>query len=547
LLTIINSIFVGDVVLEKEVFIRKASGLVRPYGALDVTLIYTLIIFAILNTTLQLAWFHGFWPGADLPIGCLVGLIPTLLVAFAYWAIAVSMPRSGCDYVWFARVTHPAIGFGWSLVYFYMYLCAAFVTICFTYGYTISMALVAWGMLYNAPNLVSIGTWLQSTTGSFVFALVIMIIYCILNILGYKIAKAILYAGWIIQAIALIAMWYILGSITPTTFAAKWDSLMSNYVTYDGVFKLSESAGWSFTPISFGPTFSSVAFTFMLLSGAAFGAGTISGEVRDVSKSVPIGLILSNLFSCAIWSICDITLLHATSYKWFSAISWLWASGSAEYPLPFPPSMPLMIGIAAYPNTSIGLLALTTFVLANIAFPYVTLMTAARYWFAWGFDRLMPTKLAEVSTRFKTPHYAIIVTTIIAIISGFLFAFLGFANWFAAVSTVMVLCYAVIALSVAIFPYTKWRTLLDTLPKFMRARIAGVPAITIISAVGAIILFYAAYAVSVNPLLTANANLAAILFGSIFVGGIILYYIGKAYWAKKGIDITLGFKEIPPA
>ena len=530
----------------KTVFIRKTSGLVRPFGATDATLIYTLIIFAILNTTLQFPWFYGFWPGADLNVALAFALIPTLLVAVVYWCLAVAMPRSGSDYVWFARIVHPAVGFGWSAVYFYMYLCAGFITVCFTYGYTTSMTLVVWGMLYNAPGLVSLGTWFQSTEGSLLFGLVLMVVYGALTMLGHKTAKALLYAGWIIQSIALVLLWAILGTANPTTFAPKWDTLMSKYITYEAVFKTAESAGWTLTPVTLGATLSSVAFTFMLLSGAAMGAGTISGEIRNVNRSVPIALFLANIFSFIIWTLCNIAEISAVGVNWLSAISWVWCNKPDVYPLPFPPSMPLMLGIVCYPNQSLSLLVLGTFVLANIAFAFVLLMTAARYWFAWSFDRLVPTKLAEVNDRFKTPHYALAVSTVIAMITAFLFAYLGFAAWFAAVSTLMVLSYGVVALTTVVFPFTRWKGLLDTLPKFMGKRIAGVPAISIISAITALILFYAAYAVAVNPLLTANAGLAALLFGSIFIAAIVIYFVSKVYHSRQGIDITLQFKEIPP-
>jgi hypothetical protein len=110
----------------------------------------------------------------------------------------------------------------------------------------------------------------------------------------------------------------------------------------------------------------------------------------------------------------------------------------------------------------------------------------------------------------------------------------------------MVLCYATLSLTVVIFPFTKWKTLLDQLPTFMRKKIAGVPFISVIAAITAVILFYAAYAVAMNPLLSSNAQAAAELFGSIFILGIVIYYVSKWYNNRQGIDISLIFKEIPP-
>ena len=532
--------------MEKSVFIRKTSGLVRPYGAMDTILIYTLIIFSILNTTLQFPWFFGFWPGADLVASLAFAMIPMGLLMICYWAIAIAMPRSGSDYVWFARVTHPALGFAWGLVYWYMLVAIGPLTVMFTYAYTISATLVAWGTLYGAPTLVAFATWLASTDGAFIFAVVLTITYSLFGILGHKAGKALLYVSWAIQIFALFLMWYILGTTDTAAFSANWNTLMSQYTTYEAVFDTAKSAGWALAPITMGATISSVTFTFMLQSGAAQGAGSISGEIRNVNRSIPIALLMSNGLAFVIWSLSALTEIHATGYDWLVALSWLWDNVPAKFPLPLPPSMPLMLGIATYPNQMLTLVALGTFCFANMAFAYILILTVSRYFFAWAFDRLIPTKFADVNSRFKTPHWALIATMIVLLVTAVLFSYVGFSNFFAAGSTLMVLTYAVLACTVFIFPFTRWKTLLDQLPTFMRKRV-GIPVISWVGLLTAIILFYAAYAVTVNPLLTGTAApLTGWLFGGITILGIVIYYISKWYNNRQGIDITLIFKEIPP-
>lgn len=513
---------------------------------MDTTLIYTLIIFSILNTTLQFPWFFGFFAGADIVGSLALAMIPTGLLMVCYWAIACAMPRSGSDYVWFARMTHPALGFSWSMVYWTMLMFVGPLTVCFTYGYTVSASLLAWGTLYNAPNLVTFASWLSGTDGSFIFALVLILIYSSFAILGHKAGKALLYTSWVIQMFALFLMWYILGTTDTATFSANWNTLMSQYTTYQGVFDIAKGAGWALAPITFVATAGSLTASFMLQSGAAQGAGSISGEIRNVNRSIPVALLFSNLFAFVIWSLSALTELHATGYNWLVALSWLWDNVPSKFPLPLPPSMPLMLGIATYPNQMLTLVMLGSFCLANMAFAYILLMTISRYFFAWAFDRLIPTKMADVNARFKTPHWALIATMIILCISAYLFAYMGFSNFFLASSTLSVLCYAFLSVTVVIFPFTKWKTLLDQLPAFMRKKIAGVPSISILAAIAAIVLFYAAYAIAVNPLLSSNAQAAAELFGSIFVLAIAIYYVSKWYNNKQGIDIALIFKEVPP-
>jgi amino acid transporter len=205
-----------------------------------------------------------------------------------------------------------------------------------------------------------------------------------------------------------------------------------------------------------------------------------------------------------------------------------------------------MLGIATYPNQMLTLVMLGSFCLANMAFAYILLMTISRYFFAWAFDRLLPTKMADVNARFKTPHWALIATMIVAVATLVPYSYTGFPNMFAAISTLSVLCYAVLACTVAIFPFTRWKTLLDQLPTFMRKRV-GIPVISWVALLTAIILFWAAYAVTMNPLLTGTAApLTAYLFGGIFILGVIVYFVDKWYNNRQGIDISLVFKEIPP-
>jgi amino acid transporter len=282
------------------------------------------------------------------------------------------------------------------------------------------------------------------------------------------------------------------------------------------------------------------------MSGAAQGAGSISGEIRNVNRSIPVALLFSNLFAFVIWSLSGLTEVHATGYNWLVALSWLWDNVPAKFPLPLPPSMPLMLAIATYPNQMLTLVMLGSFCLANMAFVYILMMTISRYFFAWAFDRLLPTRMADVNARFKTPHWALIATGIVMLVSAVLYSYTGFPNAFAAISTLMVLCYAVLACTVVVFPFTKWKTLLDQLPTFMRKRV-GIPVVSWLGLLTAIILFWAAYAVTVNPLLTGTAApLTAYLFGGIFVLGVIVYYVSKWYNNKQGIDVSLIFKEVPP-
>ena len=91
-------------------FERRASGLVREAGTLDV-LIYNINFVSLgLMAALVFLFSTAFYPGANLYVTALLTflvVIPTSLV-FAFFA--ASMPRSGADYVFVSRALHPALG-----------------------------------------------------------------------------------------------------------------------------------------------------------------------------------------------------------------------------------------------------------------------------------------------------------------------------------------------------------------------------------------------------------------------------------------------------
>jgi len=82
---------------EQQYFVRKASGLVREFGATDLLLISSAMVFGLVFTTLQFPWFYGFNPGANLALSLIIAGVPFLFLMLVYWVIGVVMPRSGSD------------------------------------------------------------------------------------------------------------------------------------------------------------------------------------------------------------------------------------------------------------------------------------------------------------------------------------------------------------------------------------------------------------------------------------------------------------------
>ena len=165
--------------MESKAFVRDATGLVREYGGLDVLLIASSLVFALVFSTTQFAWFYGNTGGADLTISLIVAAVPFLFLMATYWVIGIVMPRTGNDYVWTGRIFHPSIGFVWSLVYvFGGVFFAGYIGACLNeYSFAFSIALTTLGLTTNSSGLANLGNFLGGPVGTFELGILLVLVW----------------------------------------------------------------------------------------------------------------------------------------------------------------------------------------------------------------------------------------------------------------------------------------------------------------------------------------------------------------------------------
>ena len=229
------------------------------------------------------------------------------------------------------------------------------------------------------------------------------------------------------------------------------------------------------------------------------------------------------------------------------AVGYLWDTNQTAYNsvLPVAPTYPMMVSLIAYPNQAMVFLVNFTILAGSLTAPFVYFWIPSRYFFAWAFDRIIPTKMADVSPRFRTPHVSVITITLMSIL---IFALYYFTSWptAEAIGTFLwAFCFVVPGIATMIFPYKK-KDLLDTAPGWMRAKLAGIPVLTILGFLTTISFFYIGYLFISNPLVLVPTMAGAAISIGIIVGCFVVYYASVAYHKKHGLDIELAFKEIPP-
>lgn len=463
-----------------------------------------------------------------------------------YWAMGVIMPRSGNDYVWVARTMGPAVGFAWSALYMFAVFATAFVgaTSALTSG--ISTSFIVWGVLYKVPSLVNLGDNLSAPVYGFAFSIGLAICFAALAIVGAKAVKRFLYTVWAIAGIGIATIWGILLTTSTPTFESKWNSALASYLSYNGVTSLAIQHGWTAAPVTFVASVLALPFTALFLLGGNF-TNAVAGEVKNAKRAIPIALVLSLVFGILFWAVTASLTMRTVGSNWMYSLGYLWDSTPSTYSaaIPFAPTFPLMVALMAYPNQFLVSLVLVTMVAGSIAVPFVYFWIPSRYFFAWSFDRIIPTNFAAVNKKFRTPHYSILTITVLSVI---VFAAYWFTSW-PTIETIGTFlwsfAFVIPGIAAMIFPYVK-KDMFAGAPGWMGKRIGGIPLLSILGAVVTASFAYIGYLALINPLIVTPTSYGVLVAVVVIVACLAIYYVGKWYHKRQGLETELAFKEIPP-
>jgi len=536
--------------LESKAFVRDATGLVREYGGLDVLLVASALVFALVFSTTQFAWFYGNTGGADLTTSLIVAAVPFLFLMVTYWVIGIVMPRTGNDYVWTGRIFHPSIGFVWSLVYvFGGVFFAGYIGACLNeFSYAFSIALTTLGLTSNSSGLANLGNFLGGPVGTFELGILLVVASGAFALFGSRFIKGLIYFSWVAAIIGSVLMWYILGSVTPTTFASNWNALLvpslGNNATYQAVQAAGAAGGYTPAPPGFSAILGALPLASLFLFGGNY-ANAFAGEIKNVRKSIPIALFLSLILGIIWWSITATLTLNAVGANWMASVGYAWDNGLHSYALPFPPSQPLMLAVAAYPNTGLTYLMMITYLLGSLAPLFAYFWIPTKYMFAWAFDRVIPTKFADVNERFHTASVSILGTMAISIIGLAAFLFLGWSSAFTLGTVIWGVSFVIPALALVVFPYVK-KDIFEQAPGFVKAKIASIPIMSIIGLITAVSFAGIAYIAYITPADVVPTTFGFEVVAAIIVVGFAIYFASWSYHKRQGIDISQALKQIPP-
>jgi len=522
-----------------EFFTRKASGLVRQISASD-ALMFNLLNMGTAWTFLYIVYGPLLYPGVNMPQTILIATPFVFIISLTFLFFAVAMPRSGGDFVWVSRSIHPAIAFMENFL-----LAAIMLSFMGPVGGWLidpgaTSIMVNWGVLTNNPALIDQAHALVTPTNLFLGALLVAIVVVGVNFAGTR-------TVWRFQWVCFF--FTILGVLLIVMFAAGHDTFVSRFnefsgANYNDIISAAKGAGYE-TGFTTSAVFIGTVYAFLNFYGFQWST-YVGGEVKDVGRSQVIA-ILGSVIAFAVVAFLSFQASYSVAGSEFvHAAAYLSLTGNSAWTLPLPPWSTYLIVFATdnpWVATFVGLAVIGS-VFGSLT---TVVIMVTRLFFAWSFDRIIPTAFSSVDQRFHAPRNALFLALVISLVYLYFAFFTTVLSFLSYAILGMWTSTAIIGIGAMVFPYRR-KDIFEKAPGMVKAKLGPVPVMTIFGLVTALTGIFVSLA-TVLPQFT-GAPVNPYYAGAIVLTMIVALLIyGIAYWRNRriGIDMHVGFKEIPPA
>jgi len=519
-------------VSQRKVFVRESSGLIKQVNLLDA------VMLNLGNMSAGVALFESIspylnssnnptigGPGGVLWIASLLGLIFAIPQLIIYTVMTRHISRTGGDYVWVSRSMNGGIGSVMAIALMLESL-AYFALIAFFSASSINAVLSTIGgvdhssFLLNLANNIFVNPYGNLTLiqkGIFYsIGAIFFVIVILLNIFKAKWGYNIVTILGIFSFASLIAAMIIIAISTP--FMAKISPFMSSQgisIPSSVQYSFLPKINWDYTLLLL-PIFALYTYPWMQAGPA------VSAEFKQSQKIAKLNLVLAILIT-AFFVTVGFAEMDAVGGYYFN----YYAYGTFIYNF-------WDVAIALSQNALVQWFLGLGVILWNFYVLSYGVIVFSRYVFALSFDRVLPAKFSEVN-KYGSPIYAHLLDLILtlSLLSIPVFSTAAATSLYGA--TILGALYFLVVSIASIFYGVK--------NKIRILSIAGI--------ISAIYFAFLTYEAGINPVFGFTSTVDGIPITEIFVGlvivtGIVVYLLSKYINSKKGIDISMSFKEIPP-
>jgi amino acid transporter len=503
-------------------FVRKASGLRRDVSLLDVVSLNLsnmsggAALGVIGFTTILLTSMSG----VNLVYGSILAWLLSIPEIVVYTMMTTRVSRTGGDYVWVSRVYGGLFGGPLSFMGYTLETMAYMALIAL--AAVAAIGSVGLNLGYSNPILLGLAVPGNLPAPQFLIAALVFVVLIAINVfkpkLGFKVVA-------IAVIVAILATFVGIFSLLAagTTGVQTWFTSLGpgTNTTYNAV-------AASYT----GPTFDFNATIFMLPFYAIFIYPWLNAGPAVASEIKGKGALRYNVFISSFVTLIVVTSAFAAMYYagGFNFINGALGNANLVYNYSFN-FWTLAMGVSSTPVAwFIGL----GWILWNVAIIAYAIIVLSRYLFAQSFDRFLPEKISYVSPKYGSPTVAFLINLVGTIV------LIGLASFFYGTLTSL---YGAVVASMIYFFFIGIAAV-----RFALKNEKG-QAKAILATAGAlmtIVFAYITYQFFAFAWIWGGNPIAYGWVAGSFILGLIIYVVSKSYHAKRGIDITLAYKELPP-
>ena len=536
---------VSDVVGDKRIFLRKASGLIRTAGLAD-TFIYNLGVVSIgLGVGSMLYYGPAFYPQGDLIWGCVIAGVAMAMISFGFITWTITLPRSGGIYVFASRILPPSIALTMSLVEITAWLFYCAIAAYWMVTLALAPMFAALNLLTGNETFLTISQTMLQPWATFLIGAVILCLSQVVLSFGMRFYLTLNKWVFILAMASTVLMILTLAMATREQFVTNLNALVGPSLgvsdAYNAIIASGKEKGWGEAGFDLWQTVLVSNWPFLPLIGAAFSIA-IGGEIKSVGKSQSVGMLGAVLCATVAWIITVWLAYRVFGFEFLGTAVYNVLTANGGLTTPTDPAVALLTGIL---TKSPLITVLTSLGLALWMWMWIPAMHTfgVRAIVAWAFDRVAPAPIGRISETYHTPIVAITVTTIVNLIFMALFVF---TPWFSKI--VILIEAAVLAWSVVLgagmfFPYLRPQ-IYEKSPIASR-KIFGLPIMTVACFLGFIAAQFYFWTLYFDPNAAGHDPTQVMIVAGVFVLGFAFYYIMKLIRRSQGIDVTLAFKEIP--
>jgi len=528
---------------EPRIFLRKASGLIRTAGMLDVFVYDVGVVSIGLGVASAMLYGPAFYPGGNLVWATLFSGIAMALIALGFISWTTTLPRSGGVYVFGSRILPPSLALTMSLVEItaWLFYCAIAAYWIILLG--LSPALTLIGELSGSEALQAAGAFVVKPVPMFILGSAILVLSGIILSSGMKFYLWINKFVFIIAILSSVLLIVVLMQYTHEDFVKNFNAMMSASMgvadPYNAVIASAKEGGWGWDGTwNTKQTWLVSNWWFLPLIGAAFSIA-IGGEIKSVERAQSIGMIGAVILSTVVWIVTAALCLKVFGYEFLGSAAYNLLTGTG---LQTDPTITLLVGVV---TQSPLLCALVSIGFMTWIWMWIPAMHTfgVRAIVAWSFDRVAPEAWGRISPTRHTPVVAIVTTMIINVIFMALFVFTAFFSKIVILIEAAVLAWSIVLAAGVFFPYL--RPQIYEKSPIANKRLLGFPVMSVTCFLGFIASQFYFWTLWSDPNAAGHDPKQLAIVGGVFVIGMAFYFFFKAKRRSEGVDVTLAFKEIP--